>query len=114
MKVEATLNAELFYTQIGISLALDGIEEVNGSDAYRLVLTYPSGKQSTQFIDVKSGLKVKETGEQGVATFSDYREVDGVKFPYAISQQMGPQTIDMKVLTVKINSKLKDELFVIE
>lgn len=113
MKVEATINVELFYTQLGVLLSLDGIEEVDGSDAYRLVLTYPSGKQTTQFIDVKTGLKVKEIGDQGVATFSDYREVEGVKFPYAVSQQMGPQTIDMKVLTVKINSKLKDELFVI-
>jgi hypothetical protein len=111
MKVEAELNQELHYGRLGVTLALEGIEEIDGTEAYRLMLTYPSGKQSTQYFDVKSGLKIKELSEQGTATFGDYREVNGVKFPFAISQQMGPQTIDLKVLSIKINSKLKDDLF---
>ncbi|MDY0104179.1 MAG: pitrilysin family protein [Lentimicrobium sp.] len=114
MKVDARLNAEMFYPELGVKLSLDGIEEVNGSDAYRMILTMPSGKETTAFFDVTSGLKVKEIGDQGVSTFSDYREVNGVKFPYALTQQMGPQTVEMKVLTIKINSKLKDDLFTIE
>jgi predicted Zn-dependent peptidase len=114
MKVDATLNAELFYPELGVELKLDGIEEVNGSDAYRMILTMPSGKETTAFFDVASGLKVKEIGDQGNSTFSDYREVNGVKFPFALTQQMGPQTVEMKVLSIKVNSKLKDDLFTIE
>jgi predicted Zn-dependent peptidase len=114
MKVDATLNAELFYPELGVELKLDGIEEVNGSDAYRMILTMPSGKETTAFFDVASGLKVKEIGDQGNSTFSDYREVNGVKFPFALTQQMGPQTVEMKVPSIKVNSKLKDDLFTIE
>jgi zinc protease len=54
---------------------------------------------------------VKSLGMAGSTEFSDYREVDGVKFPFAIKQSAGPQMIEMKVIAVKINSKLKDELF---
>ncbi|MBW6492135.1 MAG: insulinase family protein [Lentimicrobium sp.] len=113
MKVEATLNVELYYTQLGVLSELEGIEEVEGADAYKLTLTYPSGSKTTQFFDVKTGLKIRESGEQGTAGFGDYREVNGVKFPFTISQQMGPQTVELKVLSIKINSKLKDDLFTI-
>ena len=114
MKINATLNAELFYPQLGVTLELEGIEVVDGADTYRLVLTNPSGTQTTSFIDVATGLKVKEISDQGTATFSDYREVNGVKFPFALGQQLGPQTMDLQVLNVKVNTKLKDELFKIE
>lgn len=114
LKISATLNAELFYPQLGVSLALDGMEEVNGADAYRLMINYPSGTQTTAFIDVATGLKVKEINEQGVSTFGDYREVNGVKFPFALSQQLGPENMELNVLNVKVNTKLKDDLFKIE
>lgn len=111
MKVEATFFPELKFDQLGVIQKLEGIEEVKGADTYRVVLTYPSGSKTTRFYDVKTGLLVRETNEQGVAEFGDYRDVNGVKFPYAISQQAGPQTMDLKVLTIKVNSKLKDEIF---
>lgn len=114
MKVNATLNAELFYPQLGVTLELEGIEEIDGADAYRLLITNPSGTQTTAFIDVATGLKIKEISEQGTATYGDYREVKGVKFPFALSQQMGPQTMDLQVLSVKVNTKLKDDLFKVE
>ena len=68
-------------------LVLDGIEPVNGSDAYIIV----NGK-SKLFYDVKSGLKVMtstslERNGQKMTTsmsFGDYKEVKGVKVPYNI------------------------------
>ena len=114
LKISATLNAELFYPELGVTLELEGIEEVNGSDAYRMMITNPSGTQTTTFIDVATGLKIKEISEQGTATYGDYREIKGVKFPFAIGQQMGPQTVDLQVLSVKVNTKLKDDLFKID
>ena len=114
MKVNATLNTELFYSQLGVTLALEGIEELDEADAYRVMITNPSGTQTTAFFDVVTGLKVKEISEEGTATYGDYREVKGVKFPFALSQQMGPQTMELQVLSVKVNTKLKDDLFKIE
>lgn len=114
MKYESILNIELQYEKQGIKLLLEGIEEVNGADAYRVLLTYPTGKESTRFFDVNTGLLIREIGEQGISEFSDYREVNGVKFPYAISQQMGPQTVKLGVLSIKVNSKLKDDIFTLK
>ncbi|MFH1118688.1 MAG: pitrilysin family protein [Bacteroidota bacterium] len=114
MKYDALLNIELLYDKLGIELLLEGIEMINGNDAYRVLVTYPTGKESIRFFDVKSGLLVRESGDQGISEFSDYREVNGVKFPYSISQQMGPQTVKLNVLSIKVNSKLKDELFMLK
>jgi len=45
---------------------------------------------------------------------SDYKEVDGYMFPYKLSQTMGPQSIDLEVTSVKINTGLPDEMFEIK
>ncbi|MDY0344078.1 MAG: pitrilysin family protein [Lentimicrobium sp.] len=111
MKIEAAMFPELNFEQLGVNQKLEGIEEIKGNETYRVLLTYPSGTQSTRFYDVKTGLLIRETGDQGIAEFSDYREENGIKFPYIISQQAGPQNMDLKVMVVKVNTKLKDELF---
>ncbi|GAB1403127.1 hypothetical protein MASR1M74_03050 [Lentimicrobium sp.] len=111
MKIEATLFPELNFEALGVTQKLEGIEEIKGTETYRVLFTYPSGTQNTRFYDVKTGLLIRESGEQGITDYSDYREVNGVKFPYSISQQAGPQNMDLTVLTVKVNNKLKDELF---
>ncbi len=114
MKFESILNIELQYEMLGIKLFLEGIEEINGVETYRVLITYPTGKETTRFFEINSGLLVRETGEQGISEFSDYREVNGVKFPYIISQQMGPQTVKLNVLSIKVNSKIKDEIFTLK
>lgn len=114
MKYESILNIELQYEKYGITLSLEGIEEIDGTETYRVLITYPSGKETTRFFDVKTGLLIRETGEQGISEFSDYREVNGVKFPFMISQQMGPQTVRLNVLSIKVNSKIKDEIFTLK
>ena len=114
MKYESLMNIELQYEKLGIQLKLEGIEEVNGTETYRVLITYPNGKLTTRFFDINTGLLLKETGDQGDTEYADYRDVDGVKFPFTISQQMGPQTIKLNVLTMKINTKVKDEVFVLK
>lgn len=114
MKFEATTNLELQYEKLGIKLMLEGIEEINSVETYRVLITYPTGKETTRFFDVNTGLLIREISDQGISEFADYREVYGVKFPYSISQQMGPQTIKLSVLSIKVNSKLKDDLFSIK
>ncbi|TVZ26500.1 putative Zn-dependent peptidase [Gillisia sp. Hel_I_86] len=92
-----------------------GIEPVDGKDAYAVALT----EDKTAYYDVESGLKVKEVskvsqGDQTMEvpiTYSDYQEVNGIKFPFSISQSMGPQTFDFKVQTLKVNEGVTDEDF---
>jgi zinc protease len=114
MKFQAAMNIELYYDEYGIKQELLGIETVNGKEAYKLQLSYPTGNDKTEYYDTETRLKIKSISTAGIAEYDDYREVDGIQFPFAIRQTAGPQVIDLKVIAVKINSKLKDDLFKIE
>ena len=64
-------------------------------------------------------MKVKEVTVQEQAgqkmtiaiSYSDYKEVNGIKFPFTISQSLGPQNMDFTVKEVKINESVTDEDF---
>jgi predicted Zn-dependent peptidase len=123
MELQATLFNEMKYTQLGYKMELKGIEEVNNKEAYVLELTTPTGKKETEYYDVKTALKIKtlkteEGGMQGPITatteYSDYREVNGIKFPFEINQNIGPQSFKVKVTSIEINKKLNDDVFKIE
>ncbi|MFY0563054.1 hypothetical protein ACN28E_04370 [Archangium lansingense] len=69
----------------GVALKLDGVEEVHGAPAFKLVLTRGTTTE-VRFIDQSSFLEVRRTyagTHEGKAynkaiTFSDYRDVDGI------------------------------------
>ena len=91
-------------------VALDGIEPVNGTDAYAI----KNGK-TTLYYDVKTGLKLMSatTSERNgqkmtsTITYGDYKDVKGVKIPYSIVMSQG-RDIDIKVSDVKINEGVSD------
>ncbi len=111
-KASATTFEELLLAQ-KTDLVLDGIEPINGSDAYAI----KNGK-STLYYDVKTGLKLAETKlvEKGdkkmtVSTnYSDYRDVKGVKVPFEIIINQGME-LDFKMSEVKINEGVSDADF---
>lgn len=113
VKMQSIMHAELFYDQYGIKQKLIGIETVGNKDTYKVELAYPSGNTSTVYYDVETGYKVRSASLMGTTDYSDYRDVEGMKYPFAIRQSAGPQSLDLKVVSVKINPKLKDELFII-
>ncbi len=118
-KLEATLNLFLDYKKHGITEELTSVEKVNGKDAYKVTLTLPNENKWIQFYDVDSGLLVKQTSTKkapqgtftAAITFDDYREVEGVKYPFKFSQTVGAQSMDMEVESIEINSGLSDSLF---
>ncbi|MGL2965647.1 M16 family metallopeptidase [Flavobacterium sp. XGLA_31] len=91
-------------------LVLDGIEPMNGSDAYVI----KNGK-STLYYDVTSGLKIAEVktierGEQKMTVstnFGDYKEVKGIKVPYAVTMNQGFE-LNFVMDNVKINEGVSD------
>jgi len=64
---------------------------------------------------VADGLKYREVSStpQGnmVTNIKTYEEVEGYKFPKTISQSVGPQTFDVAIDSIEINTGLGDELF---
>lgn len=114
MKYEAILNPELNYTSHDIKATLLGMEELNGKNAYKIELTYPNGSKKTDYYDATSSLLMRSNNDNGVMEFSDYRAVDGIMFPYNVSQEMGPQTIKLSVASIEMNTKMKDDIFMIK
>ena len=94
---------------------LEKVEPYEGGKAYAVKLN----DKKTAFYDTETGLKVKEVTVQEQAgqkmtvttNYSDYKEVKGIKFPFTITQALGPQNIDFKVKEVKINEGVSDEDF---
>ena len=94
-------------------VVLDGIEPINGADAY----VVKNGK-SNLYYDVKTGLKLmtSSTSERNgqkmtsTVTYSDYKDVKGIKVPFMIVMSQG-RDIEIKVTEVKINEGVTDADF---
>ncbi|MEG8948033.1 insulinase family protein [Rosettibacter firmus] len=113
------IDAVLDYSKYGIKPELVAIETINGKDAYKVTLTSSSGNKTIQYYDVESGYLIRivsnVTTPQGTFTqtmdMSDYREVNGIKYPFKYIQSFGPQSIELTVLSVEMNTGLPDSLF---
>ncbi|MFO7924488.1 MAG: insulinase family protein [Bacteroidales bacterium] len=122
MKMQALMNPELSYRERGFTLKLDGVENVNGENAYKINITSPRDITITEFFSIDSGLKLRTVTTQEspmgqvtqITDYEDYREVDGMKFPFLMKQQVGPQTFDMEVKSIEINQGLEDGIFSID
>jgi len=95
-----------------------GMEKVEGEDAYVVEMD----GNNKNFYSVDTGLKVQsvKTMSQGGQTmtiptgYSDYQEVEGVKFPFMMTQSMGPQSFEFKVSEILINEGVSEEDFKVE
>jgi outer membrane lipoprotein-sorting protein len=109
------------YKAKGSKVELAGKEDAQGKAVYRLKITGKSGEVRSYLIDATTFLTTKwegirKVGEQDLpweCTLSDYREVEGLKFPFKIDQG-SPGTEYRQTLTVEkveINPKLDESHF---
>lgn len=119
LMMDATMQLLLSPDSFGVKSDFIGEECIDSIDCYAIRLILPSGIRWFQYYDVETGLKFKETKEiqtkQGLfdqeTYFSDYREVNGLKFPFTIKQYFGLQEIDLTVTSIEINTGLDDSVF---
>jgi len=100
---------ETRYEEMGYTLDLDGIKDVEGQDAYKVVITNPTGARVTNYYSVESGLKIKsESATSGEVAYENYKEFSGVKFPtqLTVKSPMIPMPLKSVVENVEINSEL--------
>lgn len=115
IKEQAYPILELEFEALGIKPTLEGIEKVNGRDAYKLKIAM--GEAVTySFYDVENGLKVKSVGTQGGATqevfFENYQPTSfGLIYPYLTKTSMQGMPVEMKVSEIEINTGLKADNF---
>ena len=125
-QVQEMINSTLPFEEIGWlqddNVKFSSVEEEDGKTLYVLEYIMGGGKAFTYF-DSNSGLKIKQTsfaktpdGSELAQTtyFNDYREVNGVLFPYVVSMPLGPQNLEMKIVNLTINPQVSDADFTIE
>ncbi|MBZ0200783.1 MAG: insulinase family protein [Ignavibacteriaceae bacterium] len=122
LKYEASLGLLLKLDEYGVKVKLTGSSKVDGKDSYQLEMIFPGGTKWIQYYDKETGFKLKDekniTTAQGTFTqetlFTDYRDVDGLKFPFILKQTLGAQTVEFVISSIKINSGVGSEKFEIK
>jgi len=112
---EAQLNSYLFpeavYKANGYSVTLDGLKDVDGKPAYKVVITNASGSKLTNYYAQDSGLKIKyENPSFGDTYFGDYQAMNGVLLPmsWTIKSPQIPVPLEAKVTSLELNVPVTD------
>ena len=116
---EAARQAKLFPTASLLdnvdNLKVSGTEMVDGKKM--IVLSEKTGEASTQYyFDAESGLLTRQVqsanGQSITRNYGDYKMVNGVKVPHALSLEgMAPFPIEMKMTEFKVNGEVDQSLF---
>jgi len=96
-------------------------DKVNETPVKEIIIQcLPAKATAKWFVDAQTGMLAKtisrQSGQNGPADvesfFSDYRDVDGVKFAFKTIQHAdGKKQMEMDITSIKVNSGVKEELF---
>ncbi len=122
LKIESNMELLTDPEAYGIKISFEGESVIDEKPVYQVKMTLPSGLRWFQFYDTETGLKVRENKEmqtqmgliETTTYYSDYKEVDGKLYPYKIKQSMGPQSFEMNVSSIRINTGIDDSIFELE
>ncbi|MEN2284257.1 pitrilysin family protein [Algoriphagus sp. SE2] len=113
-KMSALFLPELYYEDLGYTLTLDGVKDVEGTPAYKVIIVNPSGAKMANYYSVESGLKIKNENEKAGDTFyKDYQEKNGVLIPmgWMIKSPAIPVPLDAKITSLELNPDLTEADF---
>ena len=123
LKYEATMQLLIYLNAYDVKAELKGIEKANGVDAYKVILNFPGEMKWAEYYDTTTYLRVKEekpvNSPSGKTTiqesfFSDYKDVDGIKYPFNIKQFLGTSKFEFYVDSIRVNTGLSDRNFEVE
>ena len=83
------------YAKKGHKVELLGKADIEGTPAYKLKLTKKEGSESTVYFDAETFLEVKVEAKRKIqgqdvdteTTYSNYQEIDGYLFPFALESK---------------------------
>lgn len=120
IKRQGQLTESLNYKNAYSQVKLVGTQKVNGKDAYVIKMTPKKGEPSTSYFDTKTFLLVKQQMKVVTPQFtadvqsfiSDYKTVDGVRFPTVMRQKVGNiADVEMRFNEIKNNAPVDDKIF---
>lgn len=104
----------------GLTITLEGTEDVNGSTAYKIKVVRKDSSVTTTFIDAITWLEIQHVDQVQTPTaaisvvkkVSDYKPVNGILFPMTTSVSYnGDEMMAMKWETVETNVPIDDAIF---
>jgi hypothetical protein len=112
---EAQLNSYLFpeaiYKANGYTVSLDGLKDVDGKPAYKVIISAASGPKLINYYAQDSGLKIKyENPASGDTYYGDYQAKNGVLLPmsWTIKSPQIPVPLEAKVTSLELNVPITD------
>jgi len=120
-QIEDKKNSRSIFPELGFNTEnaeLVHIIDIDGNDNYKMKIT-KGDKVSFRFYNVETGLltKVEKTEKaagqevKNITNYSNYKEVNGIKFPFTYKIANGPQNLIMNMATVKTNEGVTDADF---
>lgn len=114
-KIQAQMCPELNMQALGYKMKIVGAEVVDGEKAYKLEVTDADGVSRYDFFSADSGLKLKtimqQNGMSVVMLYKEYKEVEGIKYPYLTLTKMGPQEMPLTITELSVNKGVEDSVF---
>ncbi len=122
LEVQADMDGPLVdYKAKGHKVELVGKEKVEGTDAYKLKVTLKNGDLRNIYLDSDSFLEIKSEGKRTVrgteveteSSIGDYKEVDGIMFPFSIEAgaKGSPQKQKYSIEKIQLNVPMEDSRF---
>lgn len=116
---EADFYHPLDLKKIYSKMTVTGTEKVNDRDAYVLEASTGAGDPDKMYFDTESWLLVRAINHRntpdGVKAFTaevgDYKDVDGVKLPFAVQQSTAESAFVIKFTEIHHNLQLADGQF---
>lgn len=115
---EAQLNSYLFpealYKSLGYSVKFDGLKDVDGKQAYKVIISNNTGAKLVNYYAKDSGLKIKyENPVSGDTYYGDYQMISGVLLPmsWTIKSPQIPVPLEAKVTNIQINVLVRETDF---
>jgi hypothetical protein len=110
------------YREKGHTVALDGRQRVGGADTWKLKVTMKSGAVRYVYLDAATGLETRHETTIELApnrrvattiTFGDWRQVNGVRFPFALEEERDApgQTFVIYTKKIEVNVPMDDGMF---
>lgn len=114
-------NAELHWRDVYKKVETAGVEQVDGKDCYKVVLTPNEGGPVTRYYDKQSNLLVKMTmiaknpmGEIPVESVaSDYRKEGDILMAHKVTQKGMGQEFSISIDSVQVNTEIPPDKFAV-
>jgi outer membrane lipoprotein-sorting protein len=110
------------YKEKGYKLTLDGEEDLDGAKVYKVTATLNSGVKQVNYISkdtfyilkIEASMPVEGQLIKTESTQSDFRQVDGIVFPFVLevtTTAMPGMTMVNRIASLEVNPKIDESLF---